>query len=337
MFEIRVLSKEDISSVIEMQQVIDVVEAVYKARSEGMTEIWPTVFYDFISGKADMDIKSGYLKKEKLFGHKTVTWFEDNAKKGLPTLMGMISVFDAETGQPIGIMDASYITGIRTGAAGALGAKYLAKKNSENLLILGVGNQALFQIAATLKAFPNLRKVQVAAMHIEKAKSFIDNINEKLESKFGINTESVTFKAVENLESAVKDSQIIITVTPSRKPIIKKEWVQKGTHISCIGADMEGKQEIDSKLMSSSLIFVDDKEHCKQVGEIEIPLKKGMISDKDIAGEIGDLILGKVEGRTSEDQITIFDATGMALLDIAIAKIVLQLAEKKGLGTKVNF
>ncbi len=100
---------------------------------------------------------------------------------------------------------------------------------------------------------------------------------------------------------------------------------------------MEGKQEIDSKLMSSSLIFVDDKQHCKQVGEIEIPLKQGMISDKDILGEIGDLILGKVEGRTSEEQITIFDATGMALLDIATAKIVLQLAEKKGLGTKVNF
>jgi len=336
MFKIKVLSKEDVVTVLEIQQVIDVIENVYKAKNSDLTEVWPTIFYDFVPGKADMDIKSGYLKNEKMFGHKTVTWFGDNADKGIPTLIGMIAVFDAETGAPLGIMDASYITGIRTGAAGAIGAKYLAKKDAENLLIIGAGNQSIFQIAAVLTALPNIKRVQVASIEYSDAKKFIGDISNKLESEFGLNAENINFEAVNNLESAVKESHIIITVTPSRKPIIKKEWVQRGTHISCIGADMEGKQEIDSKIMKSAIIFVDDLEHCKDVGEIEIPLKQGLLSEDDIIGEIGELILGKKIGRTNDNQITIFDATGMALMDIATAKVALELADKKGLGSVVN-
>lgn len=158
MFKIKVLSNEDIAKLIKMQLVIDAVEGVYKSKSEEKGVIWPTVFYDFISGKADMDIKSGYLKSEKIFGHKTVTWFGANEKKGIQALIGMLTVYDSETGMPLGIMDASYITGMRTGASAVIGAKYLARKDSQNLLLLGAGNQALFQISAALTALPNLKK-----------------------------------------------------------------------------------------------------------------------------------------------------------------------------------
>lgn len=335
-FKIKVLSKEDVANVLELKEVINVVEKVYMAKNSDLTEVWPTIFHDFIPGKADMDIKSGYLKKEKLFGHKTVTWFSENSEKGIPTLIGVLIVFDAETGVPLGIMDASYITGIRTGAAGAIGAKYLARKESENLLIVGAGNQALFQIAAILTVLPNIKKIKVASREFIGAKKFIENISQKIECEFGLETKNIIFEAVEDLESAVKESHIIITVTPSRKSIIKKEWVQKGTHISCIGADMEGKQEIDSKIMKSSIIFVDDFEHCKHVGEIEKALKHSLITEDDIVGEIGELLLDKKKGRKNDDQITIFDATGMALLDIATAKVALQLANEKGIGTSIQ-
>lgn len=169
-----------------------------------------------------------------------------------------------------------------------------------------------------------------------KLKDFVNAIPEKLFMNFGINSEGITFEAVENLESSVKASHIIITATPSRIPIIKKEWIQKGTHISCIGADMAGKQEIDSKIMLNARIFTDDKKQCIQAGEIEIPIKNGIISEKDIIGDIGDLLLDKVQGRRNEEEITVFDATGMALLDIATGKIALQLAEEQGLGVKVE-
>ena len=336
MFEIRILSKEDVKKIISIQQVIEVVESVYKAKSDGLTDVWPTVFYEFKRGKADLDIKSGYLKSKQLFGHKTVTWFGDNTEKGIPTLIGMIAVFDAETGMPIGMTDAAYITGMRTGAAGALGAKYLAREDAENLLIVGAGNQAIFQIAATLTTMPTIKKVRVASQKPDNAYSFVKGLPQQLKDQFGINIDNFTFEAVEDLQQAVHDSHIIITVTPSRNPIIRKEWLREGTHISCIGADMEGKQEIDAEILPSSLLFVDDMKHCKEVGEIEIPLKQGIIKETNIIGELGDLIIGKVKGRTSDEQITIFDATGMALLDIATADLALKEAEKTKLGSKTT-
>lgn len=320
--------------VLKMNQVIDLVETVYKSKSEHKTETWPTIFYDFEPGKADMDIKSGYLKSEKLFGHKTVTWFSENEEKGIPTLMGTISVFDAETGKPLGITDASFITGIRTGASGAIGAKCLARKNSKHLLVIGVGNQAIFQIGATLNALPDFKKIRIWARNESKLKSFVGSISQRLQDEFGINTEEIVFEKVECLEDAVKNSDIIITVTSSKVPLLKHEWVQSGTHISCIGADMVGKQEIESEILSKAIIFVDDKEHCIQVGEIELPLKQGIITESNIVGEIGDVLLGKVKGRSSDEQITVFDTTGMALLDIYTANSALNTAVEKDLGTK---
>lgn len=337
MVKIQVLSREDVAGTLKMSQVIDVVESVYRAKSEGSTAVWPTVFYDFEPGISDLDIKSGYLKSKKLYGHKTVSCFGTNLEKNLPALFGMIAVFDAETGQPIGITDAAYITGLRTGAAGALGAKYLARPDSRNLLIVGAGNQAAFQIAAVLTAMPGVRNIQIAALEPAEAEHFVSGIRSRLAAEFGIRREDVDFKAVKHMEAAVKESDIIITVTPSRRPMILKEWVREGTHFSCIGADMEGKHEIDSQIMASAKIFVDDKAHCMQVGEIEIPLKEGVISEADIVGELGDLILGKVTGRQTAEDITVFDATGMALLDIAAAEAALRQADKENIGAKVDF
>lgn len=324
MKEIKVLNNDDVSKKLKMDQVVEAVESVYKAKSEGMTDVWPTVFYDFELGKADLDIKSGYLKSKRIFGHKTVTWFGENESKGIPTLSGLIAVYSAETGLPLGLTEAFYITGMRTGAAAALGAKYLARKDSENLLIVGAGNQSIFQIAATLTVMPYIKKVQVYALNLSNAEKFVAEINTRLENEFGICADGIIFEAVKDLEESVKVSDIIITVTPSRKPIIKKEWVKKGTHFSCIGSDMMGKQEIESSILSSALIFVDDMKHCIEVGEIEIPLKEGVIKESDVIGELGELILNKVDGRVNDDQITVFDATGMALLDIAVAELVLK-------------
>ena len=334
MFNVKVLSKEDIMKVVEMKPVIECVEEVYTLKSQGDTVVWPTTFYEFDPGHADMDIKSGYLKGAKIFGHKTVSWFGANKEKGLPDLVGVIVVFDATTGAPIGILDGSYITGIRTGAAGAIGAKYLARPDSETLFVLGAGNQAAFQIAAMLTLFPGLKKIMVADMlNPENAEKFVKNLPKRLKDEFGIDMSGVVLEANSNLEDAVPQADVIITVTPSREPVIRKEWVRPGTHFSCIGADMEGKEEIDPELYRNAVIFVDDKVHCMEAGETEIPLKKGVITEKDILGEIGDLILGKVEGRTSNEQITIYDATGMALLDIAAGKAALDLAADKNLGT----
>lgn len=142
--------------------------------------------------------------------------------------------------------------------------------------------------------------------------------------------------AVGSPETALADSDIVITVTPSKTPLIKKEWVKPGTHFSCIGADAEGKEEIDPQIMADAKVFVDDMVHCVASGEVEVPIKAGIISEADIIGEIGQLILGKKQGRVSDSDITIYDATGMALLDLAAAKAALDAADDQQLGQTVE-
>ena len=337
MFQIKVLKMEETKQLLKMGKVIETVKDVYRAKAQGDTEVFPLVFEEFEHDKAEMDIKSGWMKKEEIFGLKLVSWFADNEKKKIPTVLGTVMVFDAKTGAPKGVVDGTYITGVRTGACGAIGAKLLAREDSENLFVLGAGNQAAYQIAATMILFPGLEKVRVADMlSAANAKIFVKNLPERLKNEFGIDASKVTFEATNDLADAIPKSDIVITVTPSYEPVIKKEWVKPGTHFSCIGSDMAGKEEIDPEIFRGARVFADDIPQCLNVGEIEIPVKKGMLQETEIAGEIGDILAGKTEGRQNDDQITIFDATGVALLDLATAMLALEEAEKQQIGQKAE-
>lgn len=347
MFKVKVLNQEVIEKTLDMKQVIEAVEKVYKLKSQSKADVWPMVFHEFEPGVADMDIKSGYLTDAEIYGLKLVSWYGDNEKKGLPALIGTTLVFDMTTGAPIGLLSAEHVTGMRTGAAGAIGAKYLARGGSENFLMVGTGHQASFQIAATLIAMNNIKKVRIYdPMNFEKAQELEGKIKDILRDKFLCHYEEtdiydeiknkldVDFEAVDSIEDAVKLSDVIITATPSRNPMIMKEWVKPGTHISCIGSDMSGKQEIDERIFGIARVFVDDHNQAKNVGETEIPAKKGIIKDDNIS-EIGDLIIGKLSGRVDENDITIFDSTGIALQDLMVSKLALDTAKAKNLGEEV--
>ncbi|CAH2214538.1 ornithine cyclodeaminase family protein [Tepidibacter aestuarii] len=349
MFKVRVLNEEVIKDVIDMKQVIEAIEEVYRLKSNQKTEVFDMVFHEFERGVADMDIKSGHLKGEDIFGLKIVSWFKDNEDKKLPMLIGTTMVFDSKSGMPIGMLNAEYITGMRTGAAGAIGSKYLARENSNDLLMVGAGHQATFQIAATLISMPNIKNVRIYdpidSNNANKvAGSIKDILNNKFLSKYE-NTDiydeiskkfHVNFEGVDNLETAVRMSDVIITATPSRKPLIMKEWVKKGTHFSCVGSDMNGKQEIDENILACARVYVDDMNQALDVGEIEIGIKNNTISKEDIICEIGDVIIGKKKGRLSEDDITVYDTTGIALQDLMTSKIVLDAAKEKNLGVEVD-
>lgn len=337
---LRVLGSEDIIRAIDLNKVMDTVEQVYVAKARGNTVVWPTVFYDFKTGEKDMDIKSGYLKENEIHGLKVINWTVANEEKGLPSLIGLILVFDTETGMPLGLLDGSVITGLRTGCAGAIGAKYLAREGADTLFVLGAGNQAFYQIAAFLRQFPQMKKIYVAdPINSQKAVNFTADIKDRLKRELKVNGDAVEFLPVsgeKEMAEAVGSSSMVVTVTPSRKPLIQREWVRPGTHFSCIGSDMSGKEEIDPQLFRGARIYGDDLEHCVEVGEMEIPLKTGVISREDIVGEIGELILREKPGRQNAEEITIYDATGMALLDIAAAKTALDSAEKEQFGQIVQ-
>lgn len=338
MYKLRILSQEHTEQVLDLSTVIADIEKVYTMKAHQKGQLFPMVFHEFNPGVADMDIKSGALEEAGIWGLKVVSWFGENAAKGLPLLSGTVLVYDIHTGVPIGILSAEHLTAMRTGAAGAIGAKILAKKSSKNLLIIGAGHQAPYQIAATLLVLPEIKTVRVFDPKDENnAKKLVSEIRSKLDEFFHVPYHpDLSFQTVDDLQDATGDSDIIITVTPARQPIIMKDWVKEGTHFSCVGADMSGKQEIDGSIFADAKIFVDDYIQAINVGECEIPLKEGIISEDSIIGEIGEVINGTKTGRTNDKEITIFDSTGIALQDLMVSSSALKVAEEKNIGTVVE-
>ncbi len=346
LFPFRILNQEQIQELLDMRTTIGLVEKAYKLKAEEDASLFPMVFHEFEPGKADMDIKSGELTGANIFGLKLVSWFGENPSKNLPAVVGTVLVLDSRTGAPLGIMSGEYITMMRTGAAGSIGAKYLARKDSEHLLLVGSGHLGPYQIIATLMNMENIKKVTVYnALSVEHANDFCTSIKDKLLSLIApykstdqefynqmLNRIDITFEATQDIQQATEQADIIITATPSRAPMIKKEWVKPGTHISCVGADMEGKQEIDENLFADTQVFVDDVGQAISVGETEIPYKKGIITKDQIKAEIGSVILNKENGRVSNEDITIFDSTGISLQDLITANYLLEKAAEKEVG-----
>lgn len=337
MAKVRVLNKEDIKSVFTLADALKAVEQAYSEKNSGEGEIWPMVFHEFEPGKADLDIKSGNMNGKGIFGFKLVSWYLENSAKNLPTLHGTTMVFDITTGTPKALLNAGPITDYRTGAAGAVGIKYLANKNAQNLLMVGCGVLAPYLIAASLLVKPDIKQVVITNPHNpQSAVQRIESIKDKIKVLLGESGAELNAEiyAEEDTEKAVKMSNIIITATPSRQPMIKAEWVQKGTHISCVGADIKGKQEIDENIFAVAKAFADDAAQSFDVGECEVPYNKGIITEH--CGEIGEVINGTKAGRTSEEDITVFDSTGIALQDLASAAQILEIAEKNNIGVVVE-
>lgn len=286
-----------------------------------------------------MDIKSGEAKSSGIFGLKVVSWFSDNSSRGLPVLNGTLLLMDNTTGEPLALLNAAGITGMRTGAAGAVGVKYLAREDSRTMLMVGAGAQAPYQIAAVLTARTEVDTVYLCdPMDARGGEKRLAEVEAAVDAIVSREARSDSYKIcpVESLEAAVKCSDIIITATPSRTPMIFADWVRPGTHFSCMGADMQGKQELDPQLLARARVFVDDRHQAVSVGECELAVSQGFLQESGIAGELGAVIEGTVRGRISRDSVTVFDSSGIALQDLIVAKEILEAAKAMGLGRLVE-
>ncbi len=314
MSRIRVIAADDVKTLFTLPMALEAVERAYLQKHTKQGSVWPLVFHEFDPGHADLDIKSGNLDAEGIFGLKLVSWFGANPHKGLPALYGTSLICDLATGTPKALLNAGPVTDLRTGAAAAIGAKHLARKDSRRLLMVGCGELAPYLIAATLLAMPQLQQVTlVNPHHPEKAAEKLDAIAQKVRGLLaaaGVDC-AAQLQAQTDVEQAVRQADVILTATPSRAPMICREWVKPGTHISCVGADMSGKQELDPRILADACVFGDDIAQCLSVGECETAAKQGLLPS--LAGEIGAVIAGELPGRTDETQITVFDSTGIAL------------------------
>lgn len=337
MNKIKILNEEDIKKIINMEIALDAVEKAYVQKSSDKGNVWPLVFYEYEHNVFDLDIRSGNLDDSNAYGLKLISYNENNPKLGLNKVNATSLICDSKTGQPIALLNAAPITSYRTGAAAGIGAKYLARENSGNLLVIGCGNIALYSIVAILIAMPSIKKVVICNPKSENSLlNKIENIKlevSRLLKECGIELKADIIPST-NLEESVRESDIIVTATPSEKAMVKAEWIKEGAHFSCMGACMEGKQEIDTEILKNAKIFTDDTKQCIKSGEIQTAFKENIILKID--GEIGEVILGNKIGRVSEKDITVFDSTGLFIQDLATSVELLKEANNRGIGIEVE-
>lgn len=327
MDEILLLSKSEVYQCLSMKDAINAVRVAYSACARGRVQMPAVQHLDVNQYKGEVDIKSGFIEDFKLIGTKIASGFYDNVKKGLPPGIAIIVLLDLETSMPLAIMDGSHITAYRTGAAGAVAASVLARKDSTNVGILGAGTQGRMQLVA-LKELFDIQHARVWDIDPDMTRRYVDEMSTTL---------SIDIQAVDAPEKIVVDADIIVTATPSRKALIPASALHEGLHINAIGADGPGKQELDPHIMTcASKIVTDSLSQCIKIGEIQHAIGQGLISEEDVHAEIGEILNGDKVGRENEEEITLFDATGLSAQDIAAAKIVYDKAKERNLGTKLN-
>jgi alanine dehydrogenase len=318
--EVTLLTSEEIRQLITLREVIEVVEEAFKQKGEGGVQMPPKVYISFERG--DFRTMPAYLPAMRAAGVKIVNVHPKNPSLGLPTVMATVLLLSPETGEPLAVMDGTWITAARTGAAGAVASKYLARGNSKEVGIVGAGVQARYQLLALAEVM-EVDKVRVTSL--TKAEEYAIEMR-----KLGFDVEPAPIREV------VEKADILATTTPVTEPIVRNEWVREGIHINAIGADAPGKEELDPFILKRAKIVVDDYEQACHSGEVNVPLSRGLLRREEIYGELGEIVAGKKRGRESEREITIFDSTGLAVQDVAVAWVVYKKAEKKGVGRRIR-
>jgi alanine dehydrogenase len=320
-----ILSRTDIMGLVEPAEYVACVEQAYRMHGEGRYYMDPKGHIVHHKYPGEWEAMPSYIEEPEAAACKWVSIREQNRERfDLPTVFSILIYTHPETGFPLAICDGSYHTVMRTGASAAVSAKWLARKDSKVLAIVGAGHMAEGTIETCNEVF-EWEEVRVWS----RSQSTLDAFAAKYAGRF-----SFALKPSTDLESVVRGADVVATITPARGPIVKDEWIAPGTHIAAVGADKGGDQELDGRILQRARIFVDDIRQCRTDGEINVPLSEGLITEDDIAGEIGKVIAGKLEGRTSDDEITVFDSTGIALQDSATVPLEYERALAAGVGVE---
>lgn len=312
-----ILDANAIRNLIDLPEVIAAVEEAFAAYGRGLAKMPPKIYLDVPKG--DFRAMPAYLPGAA--GIKWVNVHPDNPKNtSLPTVMGLIIFSDPETGQPLALLDGTLVTRLRTAAAAAVATRHLARKDARTLGIVGCGGQAVTHLQALTQV------VHPEAVYLADAAEA--NARRLAEQFPQFNC------VVAPLERACA-ADVVTTLTPSHAPVVRREWVRRGAHINAMGADAPGKQELEIDLLLAARVFVDDWVQASHSGEINVAHSRGLIHEP--AATLPEVVVGRQAGRTSDDEITIFDSTGLAIQDLATAQRIVRAARKSGAGVEVEF
>lgn len=323
------LTKDDVKKLISLSAVIDAVEDAYRAFSSGQVEQPDYIGIHLPAPRGEIDFKLGYLKSSEMISMKASSGgFRDNpSRHGVPNGMGTILLFDAQSCALVCVMDGSLITGLRTGAAGAISVRLLARKDARKLTSIGTGNQARMQIRA-------IREV----MHIEEIHAWHSNPETLSKYKADMEGEfNIPVIMAASKREAVEQADVLVTTTRGKGSLVEADWIKPGTHIVAIGTDAQGKQELEPEIFRNAKIVTDSTSQCSQKGETWHALNHGIISMSEIHAEIGEILIGTKAGRENAEEITIFDSTGMAAQDNTTVNAIYNRALRQNVGTRFSF
>ena len=313
-----VLQLDEIRQLVDVPQLIAELERGFVLYSDGKVNVPPVGFLNFENPPGDVHIKYGYVLDDDYYVLKMASGFYDNPALGLPASDGLILVFSQKTGElKLILLDKCWLTDQRTAAAGAVAAKYLAPREVRGIGIIGTGVQARLQLEM-LRNVVDCRRCLVWGRNAEKVQQMI---GELLDTEY-YRDWGLGIEAAASIDDLTRECNLIVTTTPARSPLIRAGQVQKGTHITAMGSDDHGKQELDADLLGKAdLVVADSISQCVDHGECHFGVKHGTLDESRIA-ELGTIIKAPRTGRTNDEQITIADLTGVAIQDIQIAKLV---------------
>jgi alanine dehydrogenase len=305
------LSKSDVAALIDMGEVMGVVEQAFRDYATGRAKMPAKVYIQL--DKGDFRAMPGAVPGA--VGLKWVNVHLGNRKLGLPTIMGILIYSDPDTAYPLAIMDATEVTAYRTAATSANASKYLARPDSRTLGLIGAGRQAYMHLQSHSLIFP-LDEIKVYDPCFEATDALIGHF-----PSFNLRSASA---------EEVAGCDIVCTLTPATAPVVQASWVKPGTHINAVGADAPGKQELDPRILQVARVVVDDLAQACHGGEINVALVQGLLTREQIWGTLSEIIAGTKRGRQRDKVVTVFDSTGLAIEDIAAARLVYQKARERG-------
>ena len=317
-----VLTQRDVARLLDMRSTIRVVREACKAMARGET-LMPPKLYLPLPGGNDFRAMPAFITRPPACGVKWVNVHPRNPQRGLPTVMAVIVLNNPATGVPLAVLDGLLITKLRTAASAAVAAQALARRNSRVVGLIGCGAQADAQLEALAELFP-LSRVKTWGYFPGEAIRFCRAMRRRLPR--------VTFEPCATIERTVRDVDILVTLTPSRRPLVKRAWLAPGTHINAVGADAPGKQELEARIIQEAIVVVDDREQAIHAGEINVPIREHQFSPRHIHATLGEVLIGRRAGRRSPRELTVFDSTGLAIHDVALGSEIVRRATRLGMG-----